>query len=808
VPTRRSVLAALLAGGVGASAVDPIRSGLDRFAPLSGDVWDTATASVPGTVTTPYGEATVRYDDEGVPTVAADDEASLYFAVGYVHAADRLFQMDLIRRRMRGTLAAAVGQQVESDIFHRRMDFAAAAQANWDLLDGTPTGDAVEAHTAGVNAYRERQPLPLEFQLLGYEPDPWTPVDSMLIEKQITWGLTGDFSTLRRAAIADALGAEAAERIDPRRLDHDSPILREASAGSSSGGGGESADSSDTNQSLGTPHGDGGASGDLAAWLSRFESTDGVGSNSWVVSGEHTESGQPLLANDPHLTLLAPPVWYEMHHELPNRSVSGVTFPGQPFVVIGENDAGAWGFTNAGMDVLDCYEYEIDGERYRYGDEWREFESATETIEVSGGEDREITVRKTVHGPVIERQGRRVGVAWTGLQASRTAEAVRALNRSEGRDEAVDALSRFDQPTQSAVYADREGNTHYHVTGMVPIRRTDGEAVAGDRIFDGSAREGEWPGYTPYGEPDFESDGWIPFEDKPHADNPDLLATANQRVIDDSATEYYLSEGYSAPWRGARIYDLLDQRAAGDDPITHEYSRAVQLDMYDRRAELFVPEILGARSAMGERALPLANDLDGWDYAMDRDSRAALVFALFVDHYRQRTFGPAYEAADLDDSLYPGDWVLLHLDADDPWFTDPPAGEARDRAQVIAAALVDTADEIEREGYETYGDYNVTDIDHPFGLGFLNYPEYPADGSPATVRNIRVESSVGASYRLLARFDGDPSQTVIPGGNDGDYFSDHYADQLRAWADGEYSPLVPSTDGDPSIRFRGGGDRG
>jgi penicillin amidase len=795
------VLAALLAGGVGASAVDPIRSGLDRFAPLSGGVWETATASIPETVTTPHGEATVRYDEEGVPTVAADDEASLYFAVGYVHAADRLFQMDLIRRRMRGTLAAAVGQQIESDIFHRQMDFTAGAQANWDYLSGTPAGDAVEAHAAGVNAVRERQPLPIEFQLLGYEPDQWTPVDSMLIEKQISWGLTGDFSTLRRAAIADALGGETAERIAPRRLDHDVPILRGA------GGDGDRGDATTTEAAtLGAPAaGDdvGADSAGLAAWLTGFEWPDGIGSNSWVAGGEHTESGRPLLANDPHLTLLVPPVWYEMHHELPDHSVSGVTFPGQPFVVIGENDAGAWSFTNAGMDVLDVYEYDIDGEQYRYGDDWREFETATETIEVSGGDDREITTRKTVHGPLIERQGRRVGVAWTGLQACRTAEAVRALNRSDGREEAIEALSRFDQPTQNAVYADREGNTHHHVTGLVPIRQTDGEAVAGDRIFDGSEGEGEWPGYEPYGEPNLE-DGWIPFEEKPSLRDPGLLATANQRVIDDTDSDYYLSEGYSAPWRGARIYELLDARAAADEPITHAYSRAVQLDSYDRRAELFVPKILEARSAMSERALALANDLDGWDYAMDRDSRGALVFELFTDHYRQRVFGPAFEAAGLDESLFPGDWITLHLADDDPWFRDPPAGEPRDRNQVIAGALADTAEEIEDEGYETYGDYNRTDIGHPFGLGFLNYPEYPTDGSAATVRNYRKKSGAGTSYRLLARFDGQPSQTVIPGGNDGDYFSDHYADQLRAWADGEYSSLVPTAEGEPAIRFRGG----
>ncbi|MBO4246916.1 penicillin acylase family protein [Halomicrobium sp. IBSBa] len=795
MPTRRTLVAALLAGGVGASVVEPLRSGLDRFAPLSGDVWDAATDSVPETVATPYGEATVRYDDQGVPTIAADDEDSLYFAVGYVHAADRLFQMDLIRRRMRGELSAAVGEQtVESDLFHRQMDFAAAAEANWELLSGTPAGEAVAAHAAGVNAFRRRRSDPLEFRLLGYEPEPWTPVDSMLIQKQISWGLTGDFTSLRRATIADAFGAETADRIAPRRYDHDAAILRSRRP-----------DVSFADGTAGSAGGSG--AGDLAGWLAGFEWPDGVGSNSWVVGGEHTESGLPLLANDPHLTLLAPPVWYEMHHELPDHSVSGVTFPGQPFVVIGENDAGAWGFTNAGLDVLDVYDYEIDGEQYRYGDEWRSFDTRTETVAVSGGRDREVTVRKTVHGPLLERRGQRVGVAWTGLTAGRTARAVRGLNRSDGRDEAVAALSMFDQPTQNAVYADRDGNTHYHVTGLVPIRRTDGEAVAGDRIFDGSAQEGEWAGYEPYGQPDFESDGWIPFEDKPHADDPALLATANQRVVADAASEYYLSDGYSAPWRGQRLYDQLDELVAADTPLTPADSRALQLDSYDRRAALFVPEILAARPAMTDRARSLADELVDWDFRMVRDSRAALVFALFLDHYRQRVFGPLFDAAGLDRELVPNDWVLLHLDADDPWFRDPPIGEPRERESLLAAAVADTAAEIDAEGYERYGDYNRTAIDHPFDLGFLNYPEYPTDGSPATLRNVRVESGVGSSYRLLARFDGERSLSVLPGGNDGDYFSDHYADQLRAWADGEYSPLTPSLTGSPSIRFRpGGGD--
>ena len=170
----------------------------------------------------------VRYDDAGVPTVRGDDELSLYFAVGYVHAAARLFEMDLIRRRMRGRLSAAVGERtVESDRFHVQMDFESAAEASWRAVEDTPTGEAMRAYTAGVEAQRTSEPLPLEFRLLDYEPAAWTPVDSMLVEKQISWGLTGSFRSLRRSVAADALGEAAAATLYPRRMAHDVPVLRD-----------------------------------------------------------------------------------------------------------------------------------------------------------------------------------------------------------------------------------------------------------------------------------------------------------------------------------------------------------------------------------------------------------------------------------------------------------------------------------------------------------------------------------------------------------------------------------------------------
>jgi penicillin G amidase len=209
--------------------------------------------------------------------------------------------------------------------------------------------------------------------------------------------------------------------------------------------------------------------------VGEFERGHGIGSNSWVVSGKHTESGKPIVANDPHLNLMAPPVWYEMNLRAGEMRVRGVTFPGVPFVVIGENRAGAWGFTNTGEDVIDFYDYEMRDGRYRYRGEWREFDTEKREIGVADDENREVTVRKTVHGPMLEREGHRVGVAWTGHTATETTLAIHRYSESEGMDDLFAATRRFDLPTQNLMYADRHGNTLCYVTGRIPMRTVDGK---------------------------------------------------------------------------------------------------------------------------------------------------------------------------------------------------------------------------------------------------------------------------------------------------------------------------------------------
>jgi penicillin G amidase len=785
--TRRTVLAGVLAAGTGGLTLTAARGLLEQFAPLSGAAWNAADRTLPETIESPYGDATVRYDDHGVPHVDAGEETAAYFAVGYVQAFDRLAQLDLQRRVMRGQVSELAGEgTLEDDEFHVAMDFTSAAEATWHHVSQTAAGPLVEAYADGVNAVIDCEALPLEFEMLGYEPDPWTPVDSMLMEKQISWDLTGNFGELRRALIADRLGEDVLEELFPERMDHDVPILRESVEG----------------ETLEPEDGDDDPFGSaLTDWLSRFESPTGVGSNSWVVSGEHTESGQPIVAYDPHLTLMTPPLWYEQHVETPEASVRGATFPGVPFVITGANEYGTWSFTNVGADVLDCYRYEIDddGERYRYGDEWREFDTEEREIAVADGENRTITTRKAVHGPLLEREGQTVGVAWTGHTATRTTEAIYEFERSEGIEELLEATRKFDLPTQNLVYADVDGRTLYYATGQLPIREVDGEVVSGNRIFDGSAGEGEWDGFEPFGDSTW--DGFVPFEEKPHAIDPDVLATANQRVADDP--EHYVGVAYSTPYRGARIYDRLDDAVESGEPTDLAFHRELQADVYDGRAADLVPELLEAVEDRGDGDEGLesaAETLADWEYEMAADSRGALVFARWMDHFRRLVVEPDFEEADLDESYYPNDWVIATLSADSPFFED------RSRSETMVDGLSAALDEINEEGWAVYGDWNSTRvIEHPFGAEapFLNYEERLADGSRETVMNYRVDSAVGASWRMVVEPGGDAT-AVLPGGNSGDYFSDHYDDQFAAWLANDQKPMDRTLEGDPDITFEEG----
>ncbi|WP_255149599.1 penicillin acylase family protein [Halorarius halobius] len=801
----RPVAVSLVAVALLASAAVGGGSFLQLAAPGSGDAWGPAYGANQGSVgarldraatgatsvESPYGTATVRYDDDGVPHVSAENEQALAYAVGYVQARDRLFQMDLQRRLMRGRLAEAFGERaVESDRFHRQMDFAAAANASWDAVEDTEAGDGIRAYTAGVNHYMASNSLPTEFRLNDYEPRPWKPTDTLLVGKLIAWQLTGDFRDLQTATLQEEFGNVS--DVYPRYLDHDAGIVERSQGG--------------TAVPASTRSGRASRSGDFAgaySALAEFQRDPGIGSNSWVVSGNHTESGDPIVANDPHLSLTVPPVWYEMHLQTEGMNVRGVAFPGLPVVVIGHNENVSWGFTNVGADQTDLYTYRMPtNDTYVYEGEVRDVRSHTETIPVADGPDATVEVRKTVHGPLLERGGRTVAVSWLGLTGTREARGVYRINRANDLGDVKQALRLFDTPTQNIVAADSEGNTMYRITGKYPYRYTDGERVAGDLPFNGSAGHGEWRGFEPYGQSDF-SEGFVPFEEVPHVDNPDVLGTANQRVT--ATPGFYLaySERYADPYRGERIYERLEARVDADEPVTPAFMQDLQRDTTSRAVAGFVPQILRATDEMDTETRQAARVLDDWNNEMSRDSRGALLWTLFREEVRNETFYDEFHPRGLDASAYPHLYALQQLPADSRWFDDVRTPETETRADIYARALAEAVDQADARGYETYGDYNRVDLNHQFPVAFLDYPEMPTDGSPYTVSNYRVSGPAGSSWRMVVG--SDAAYGVIPGGQSGNPYSPHYHDQLRPWANGEYHEIPLDEDGPVVIRFTGGG---
>ncbi len=749
-------------------------------APLSGSAWNSATQPDGLTVENPYGEATVSYNAQGVPTIEAENERALAYATGYVQARDRLFQMDLIRRLMGGRLAAAFGERaVESDRFHRRMGFEDAAEATWRQLNGTEHGAKLEAYSAGVNRYMQTQPLPLEFELNGYEPTRWEPVDTLLVGQQISWGLSGNFADLRREAIANRL--PRALSLYPRAFAHNATIV----------------DNQRRGQTQRRPSGADGSVKKVYEAVREYDTEAGLGSNNWAISGEYTESGDPILANDPHLSLTAPPVWYEMRLESPERNVSGAGFAGIPFVIIGANDDVAWGVTNVGADVTDAYTYEWRNGTYLYDGEYRTPETRTETIAVADGESETVTVERTVHGPVLERQNQTVAIAWTGLTATTQSRAIDRLSSADNLTTFETALREFDLPAQNFVAIDRDGGVLYYPAGKYPIRTVDGQPVAGDRVFNGSAGHGEWRGFELYGRSNWS--GFVDFDAIPHLRDPAYVSTANQRVADDPGFYLGTSMFFSSPYRGIRLQELLAERTANGS-ITREDVLEIQRDTYSVPAERFSGQIRNATDEMSPAARAAAQSLQNWDYEMRRDSRDALVFSRWLDRYRDEVFADEYNANNLDESYYPNHWVLQRLPADSPWFDDTRTSGVETRSDITARTMEAVVEEIDREGWETYGDYNTVDIDHQFPVDFLDYPERPTDGSPFTVRNFRADSGpVGSSYRFVVSEQG--SLAVLPGGNSGNYFSEHYADQFDLWRNGEYRPFPTGATGTPTIHF-------
>jgi penicillin G amidase len=757
------VLLAAAAGGtrwwLGRSVADPGRDGTVAGLAAPVEVWR---------------------DSMGVPHLWAEGEPDLFRALGYVHAQDRLFQMELFRRVADGRLAEVLGERaVDTDRFLRTLGMGLAAGEHEALLD--PYDRALlQAYADGVNAWigRGRGTLPPEFVALRFEPEPWTVRNSLSIGKIMAWDLAEWQLGLDLQHAVDAVGPELAADLFPAWPDSGLTILGDEARWRGRGGAGRVEPAPEPLAPVGGVHTP--RIPDLAIRL-----LDGVSitraSNSWVVGGSRTASGKPILANDMHLELRTPPIWYLAALHGGAFNVTGMTLPGVPGVVAGHSDRVAWGFTNAFVDDADLFVEETDPgdpDRYRTPDGWAGMTVRVDTIRVKGGDPIVHRVRHTRHGPVVSdvdpRAGERVlALRWRSHDPSGEVGALLGMNRARNVDEFLHALRGFDNPHQNVVFADADGRFGYWMAGRVPIRR----GGDGTLPVPGWTDEGAWT-------------GWLDFDDHPHALDPEsgFVVTANNRQV---GPEYphHISTNWAEPWRALRIRQLVE----GAPRLTAAQALEHQMDVRDLWALHHLPRAVAAAEAAGLDAA--AALLRGWDGEATVDSRPAALLYTWYDELRSRVgddeFGDArvyFPRAAFDRLLERGGGA---------WANDVRTPEV-ETLDGLAAEAMRVA--VRTVGGRSWGELHTVSIAHPLGsaaaldrmLG-LNAGSFPAPGSGHTVnvagwagRRPPFVTRNGASQRHVVDM-ADPDGSggfILPGGQSGVPFSRHYRDQLPAWREG------------------------
>lgn len=765
--------------------------------------WRASRSCLPqisGTLSLPGLRAAVevRRDARGIPHLTAESAEDLFFAQGFVTAQDRMFQMDILRRDALGELSEVVGiDAVGRDVRHRRLGYRAVCERAYDKLTGE-TRLAMDRFAEGVTAYVAHQDgvLPFEFRLLRYEPRHWTPIDTMAIGKLMAEQLNTTYETdLLRAEFSDLDPALFAD-LFPDHSRYDVPIV------------GEDPKSDDEvfDEMLG-PLGKAGNGRVDATFRTVAHTAEGPdasagaeplvqGSNNWVVDGSRTASHKPLLANDPHLPLALPPIWYAMQLTLRDGSldVAGVTFPGAPGIVIGHNRRIAWGVTNFGPDVQDLFAEEFDetGKRYKVGDGWAEATVHSEVVRVrkpgftTEVEQWPIEIVSTRHGPIVKDSGGvKYALRWTALDDVSEAPPFLAVNRAGSWNEFTEALRSYPGPMQSFVYADVDGNIGYYAAGNVPIRKS------GDGIFPvpGASGASDWTGY-------------VPFEQLPHAFNPSAgyLISANNRIVGDSVREFY-TRMWMSPFRARRIRDLLFVATR----LTPDETNRIQNDTYSYPDHIFartVAKLAEARVKAGDPESKtwesLLEFISGWDGRLEIDSVSATVAVRMRRQFVDRVLEGRLGARASQYSYYGRDTFIVKLIEERParWLPDGVA----DWETVLLDAFTATRDNLTRElgpnpSTWRYGRINTLVLAHPLGRiprlgGLLNLPAMELDGGPASIKALGVVRGSGPSMRLVVDLaDFDRTTLVLPSGNSGQHASEHYGDQAEDWRVGRTGPL-------------------
>jgi penicillin G amidase len=732
-------------------------------------------------------------DKWGVPHIYAQSTPDLVFAQGFIHAQERLWQMDFSHRLVAGRLSEILGSvSVPLDRWMRTLTMRRVAESEVDLLDGESRLLA-ERYADGVNACIQSEPLPLEFRLLNHTPEPWTPADSLSWVKMMSWSLCVNWEAeILRARLVDRLGLETAASLEPVLPPEWVRVVPPGVDYSCIGS----------------------AALERAAESRKFtgpSSRQGVGSNNWVLSGSRTNTGMPILANDMHLGMSAPAIWFENHLISDELHVTGVSFPGLPLVIAGHNEQLAWGFTNGFPDVQDLYMEHLrqtpDGKtEYEFRGEWLETEVRQEEIKVKDADPVIERVVVTRHGPIInsliEGEGMESSLAlrWTALERANTFRTLIDMNRASSCDDFREALRGWLCPTQNVVYADRQGNIGYSFPGNIPIRARGNGAVPAP----GWTGEYEWVGY-------------IPYEELPHISNPKsgYIASANNRVVNHDYP-YWVSPDYCTSSRARRIVELIEEKGV----LTVDEIKSMHMDQVSILARETMRQVTDTESGDPELA-PIFKLFQNWDGALSPLHPQATIYEVFTRYLivkittpKLGDLAPRFAGKGPTPILAEGsvfgehsqEWLLVTLsDPDSPWWD---TGDGRSRVDLINEAMRGTMDHLKKSLGPSIDDWSwgrahgltfghtlgsIKPLDRIFNRG-----PFPIGGdgntiwaSGSNVMNPKDHRIIGPPFRFIADLsDWNRSLGMLVPGQSGHPASEHYDDNIEYFFNGEYHPML------------------
>ncbi|HMS63822.1 MAG TPA: penicillin acylase family protein [Ignavibacteria bacterium] len=780
----------------------------------------------------------------GVSHIFAENESDMYFSLGYIHAQDRLWQMDITRRVAQGKLSEILGKDVlDYDILFRTIGINKNSEELYKKLS-LKSKSLLSDYCKGVNYFIQEnsKQLPLEFDILNYKPEEWKPEHSLMILRLMGWELNLSWYTdLVFGEIVKKFGIEKARDFFPD-YPEDAPFIVRSDAEKNSAGNSQkdikgeikkdvngeikkeiknktTGYNSSTEKNYIAASGLGKNYLELVKSFKTFYGTEGthIGSNSWVVSGSRTESGKPLLANDPHLALQVPSKWYEvsMYDNLKKYSVCGFSIPGIPGIAIGHNNAISWGLTNLMNDDSDFMILKRDSadrKKYVYKNVVFALDSSFESIKIKDDPDNyEFTLYSTIHGPVIsnlEKTGflnnqkiknendELLTFKWTGYEFSDEIEAFYNVNNAKSFDEFQNGLKSYGTPAMNAVYADTAGNIGYHSIGLVPVRKNySDEALT---VYPASyTGEIEWSGF-------------IPYEELPSEQNPKegYIVTANNNPKKNY--KYYISNLYEPPYRAERIEEMLTVNSI----ITEDEFKIIQRDVYSIQAKDFCKYLF---EAFGD-TLNLTNDiktyldlLKNWDYEFKTNSIPASLFAEFEVQLYKNLYKDALGEEDFENYIYIKNIPVRNTAKLLKQSSSALIENNFSKEQILRKSFYDAVSAmIARYGsdqiYWQWGDVHKVYMKHPLGIvpalsSMLNIGPFKIGGNGTTINNLEYsfsaalktgefESFLGPSMRMISDLSKVQEYlSIIPTGQSGQPLHPNYSDQARLWLNGDYKKV-------------------